>query len=163
MLQGRELSMDAIDRKLLNRLQAGLPLSDLPFHELAAELGIVPDEVVGRLAMLKRDGLVRRIGGVFDSSRLGYGSTLLAMAVPEERVLEVAAIINGFPGVTHNYQRQNRFNIWFTLTTRDTAEKEAIMDEIRSRTGLELMEFPAERIFKLKVFFDLEGRDGGAS
>ncbi|TCL70908.1 DNA-binding Lrp family transcriptional regulator [Hydrogenispora ethanolica] len=156
MLSRCGLKMDAIDRKLLNRVQAGLPLTEQPFHEVAEELGIAPDEVIQRLTALKEKGFIRRFGGLFNSRRLGYSSTLLAMAVPEERLDEVAAVINSFPGVTHNYRRQNRLNIWFTLATRDPSEKEVILGSIRFQTGLEPMEFPAERIFKLNVFFDLE-------
>ncbi len=151
---------DPLDLKLLNLVQNGIPVVEQPFHALAAELGVAPDEAVERLRRLQADEhCIRRIGAVFDPARMGYRSVLIAMRVPDDRIDPVAAIINDYPQITHNYLRNHPLNIWFTLTTAAAAEKARILDEIRQRSGCDqIHEFPAVRHFKLKVFFDMEER-----
>ncbi|MDD2421921.1 MAG: Lrp/AsnC family transcriptional regulator, partial [Heliobacteriaceae bacterium] len=100
---------------------------------------------------LKERGIIRRIGGVFDSRRLGYRATLCALKVPPDRVDAVAAIVNGYPGVTHNYLREHEYNMWFTLIAPTAAKMAAIIAEIKARTGCELQNLPASRVFKIKV------------
>lgn len=149
--------MDPLDTKILNLVQKGMPLSENPFHDLAAQLEIEPGQIIERLQRLKTAGYIRRIGGVFNTAQMGYRSTLVAMEVPSDQVRAVAQIINQYPQITHNYLRDNRLNIWFTLSTQSGAQKEQILNEIRSFAGpLKIHEFPAVKHFKLKVFFDLE-------
>jgi len=121
------------------------------------------DEVIERLEKLKKAGIVRRIGAVFDLRRLGYVSTLCALKVPPGRLAEVARTVNSFPGVTHNYLREHEYNMWFTLIGPSRQDLERTMEEIKKRTGLtELLELPAERSFKIRVNFNLEvGNDHG--
>lgn len=150
--------MDTIDRNLLNMVQKGIPIAEHPFHILAKELEIEPEEVVLRLENLKKEGYIRRIGGVFNSAKMGYSSMLFAMEVPEELFYETAGVINEYDGVTHNYRRSNRLNMWFTLTSSDVDERNRIIDYIQKRTGInKIFMFPAEKHFKLEVFFDMDG------
>lgn len=147
--------MDEVDKKILNIIQTGFPITPRPYAELAAGVGLVEDEVVERIRRLKADGVVRRVGATFDSSRLGYASTLCAMQVPAERVDEVAEIIGAYENVTHNYLRDDRFNVWFTVIAESEERIEAILDEIRAKTGIStIMNLPATRLFKVKVAFD---------
>lgn len=144
--------MDTIDRNLLNMVQKGIPIAEHPFHMLAKELEIEPGEVVSRLEGLKKEGYIRRIGGVFNSAKMGYTSMLFAMEVPEELFYETARVINEFDGVTHNYRRNSRLNMWFTLSTADVDERNRIIDCIRKRTHINKIHiFPAEKHFKLEV------------
>jgi DNA-binding Lrp family transcriptional regulator len=94
--------MEKIDKKILDRLQKGLKLEASPFQKIAVELGIEAEELLQRVKRLKKDGYIRRLGGVFRSSRLGYKSTLVALELEEENFYQVAEIINQHPGVTHN-------------------------------------------------------------
>ncbi len=146
--------MDDQDRQLLNRLQSQFPLTANPFQTLGAELGLTEAEVISRVSRLKETGIIRRIGASFDSRTLGYASTLAALQVPEPRLLEVVAVVNSYAGVTHNYQRNHDYNLWFTLIAAGAAEIETILREIQEQTGgLPLLNLPAQRVFKIKAEF----------
>ena len=148
--------MDEVDKKILNIIQTGFPVAAHPYEELAGQVGETTEEVVDRIRRLKADGLIRRVGATFDSSRLGYASTLCAMQVPLERVDEVADVINSYDSVTHNYLREDVFNVWFTVIAESEERIEAIIDEIRDRTGIvRILNLPAVRLFKVKVAFEL--------
>lgn len=149
--------MDPLDTKILNLIQKGMPLSENPFHDLAAQLGIEPGQIIERLQQLKTAGYIRRIGGVFNTAQMGYQSTLVAMEVAADQIRTVTQIINQYPQVTHNYLRNNRLNIWFTLSTKSNDQKEQILNEIISSSDpVKIHEFPTVKHFKLNVFFDLE-------
>jgi len=148
--------MDETDKRLLDTIQDDFPLIGGPFHKLASLLNISSDDVIMRLKRLKSDGIIRRIGAIFDSKKLGYFSTLCAMEVPPYCVDEVARIINGYTGVTHNYIRDHDYNMWFTITARSQQELEKVIAEIKENSGIEeLMELPAVRMFKIRVRFPM--------
>ncbi|MDP2728568.1 MAG: Lrp/AsnC family transcriptional regulator [Dehalococcoidia bacterium] len=110
------MNLDDIDRRLLNLLQSGFPLTAKPFAALGESLGISEAETLERVQRLKAEKVIRQISAIFDSRALGYQTTLAAFRVPEDRLEEVAASVNEYPGVSHNYARNHRFNIWFTLS-----------------------------------------------
>ncbi len=150
------ISLDKMDRKLLNLVQSQLPIVANPFEELGKKLGISEAEVLERLQKLLDLRIIRRLGAVFDSRKIGYNGTLCAMRVPEERLEEVADIVNAYSGVTHNYLRENEYNMWFTLLAPGTEAVSRILNQIRQDSGIEeILELPAERIFKIKVNFAL--------
>jgi DNA-binding Lrp family transcriptional regulator len=148
--------VDETDKRLLDTIQDDFPLIDEPFHKLSSLLNISSDDVIIRLKRLKSDGIIRRIGAIFDSKKLGYFSTLCAMKVPPHRVGEVAKMVNGYTGVTHNYIRDHDYNMWFTITARSQQELEKAIAEIKENSGIgELMELPAVRMFKIRVRFPM--------
>jgi DNA-binding Lrp family transcriptional regulator len=149
--------MDGIDKRLINRIQSDFPITSRPYQQLGQELGVSEQEVISRLERLKQQGVIRRLGAVFDSKKLGFASTLVALKVPPARVDEVAAVINGYQGVTHNYLRQAEYNMWFTLTAPSPQRLTQIIEEIKQRTGIsQALELPAVKLFKIKVDFRLE-------
>ncbi|AIQ13037.1 siroheme decarboxylase subunit beta [Paenibacillus durus] len=151
------MELDAKDRKLLNRVQIELPLVRHPWKTIAEELGLQQEDVLLRLERLKKEGFIRRIGGVFNPAGLGFRGCLYAMTVREELFYQTAAVVNSFKGVTHNYRRRSRLNMWFTLTSRTEEERGAILEAISEAAGgPRLYEFPSEQIFKLKVFLNME-------
>ncbi|SVC18469.1 uncharacterized protein METZ01_LOCUS271323, partial [marine metagenome] len=108
--------MDLTDRKLLNVIQSKFPLVDRPYQHLGEELGIDESEVIDRLADLKRKNVLRQLSAIFDTRRLGYKTTLVAMAFEPDKLHKGALRINKHPGVSHNYAREGSyFNLWFTL------------------------------------------------
>lgn len=150
------MELDNLDRELLNIVQSGLPVSAEPYRELAESLVTTEEDVLARIGRLIESGTIRRLGGIFDSRRLGYTGTLCAMKVPPERVGEVAGLVNRYRGVTHNYLRDHGYNMWFTLLAPDKGHIERILEEIRAQSGIEdLISLPAVRLFKIKVNFDL--------
>ncbi|MFW5979419.1 MAG: Lrp/AsnC family transcriptional regulator [Halanaerobium sp.] len=153
--------MEKINQKILDKLQSGLKLETSPFQKMAAELEIEAEELLQRIKKLKKDGYIRRLGGVFRSSRLGYKSTLVALELEEDKFYQVAEIINQHPGVTHNYRREHKLNLWFTLSTAGELEREKFLARIKALPGVkELYQLPKEKFFKLDVFFKMEKEAG---
>jgi DNA-binding Lrp family transcriptional regulator len=149
--------MDNIDKALINRVQSGFPVVSRPYEQLGCELGISEQEVLERLVRLKRQGIIRRFGAVFDTQKLGFSSTLVALKVPPARVDEVAKIINTYQRVTHNYLREDQYNMWFTLAAESPESLQQTIDEIKQKTGIsEALNLPALRLFKIKVDFQLD-------
>lgn len=156
-----EIELDDMDKALLNMLQAEFPLTLQPFADIGSSLRISEGEVIQRIARLKEAQIIRSIGPVIDSRSWGYRSTLIAMSIPGDRLEGAADIVNRHPGVSHNYLRDDDFNMWFTLTVPPQAdidsELKTLADEVRPERMLNL---PAVRRFKLDVFFDATS-DGG--
>jgi glutamate-1-semialdehyde 2,1-aminomutase len=153
--------LDAVDRRLLDLLQRDFPLDARPFAALGQKLGLPEEEVLARVRRLKgteKGRLIRQISAIFDTAALGYNSTLVAMQVPQKDVDRVAAAINRHPGVTHNYQRDHAWNLWFTLAIPAgddiDAAVEALVDEAE---GYPYRLFPALRVFKIGVHLDMGG------
>jgi DNA-binding Lrp family transcriptional regulator len=149
-------TMDAVDRSILNRIQSSFPLTPRPYRTIAEELGLNEAEVIERLRELKARGIIRRIGGNFVPEKLGFVSTLCAARVPEDKIAAFAEIVNRHPGVTHNYQRDNHFNVWFTYIAPSMREIEENLREIAHESGVEtILNLPATSVFKIKAKFDV--------
>jgi len=148
--------MDDTDKKLLNLIQQDFPITAAPFAEVADRLGIGEAEVRERVGRLKEEGIIRRIGAVFDLRKLGFTSTLCAARVPEEKVYAFAAAVNDCPGVTHNYRREHDYNIWFTLIAPGEEELAAALAEIKKETGIDdILSLRAVRTFKINARFEV--------
>ncbi|MGB9618663.1 MAG: AsnC family transcriptional regulator [Desulfomonilaceae bacterium] len=145
--------MDDIDRKLLNEIQSRFPIEPHPYQVIGNRIGIEEAEVLARIAKLRADGIIRRIGASIDSRRIGFVSTLLAAKVPPDKFDSFVRIVNSCPGVTHNYERKHDINVWFTLISPSHEEKLRTIERLSKETGIEIMEFPARRIFKIRVDF----------
>ncbi|MFX4260636.1 AsnC family transcriptional regulator [Pelotomaculum propionicicum] len=150
------MKTDQVDKKLLNLIQADFPLSPEPYREIGEALGITEEDVLARLRHMIDSGLIRRLGGIFDSGMMGYHSTLCAMKVDKNRIDEVAAVVNSHPGVTHNYLREHDFNMWFTVTAPSKEELDEIIFKIKRDTGIkDVLNLPAQKLFKIRVNFEL--------
>lgn len=151
------MELTAFDKSLLNILQSNLPICSHPFAEIAKELGTSEEIVLERIKTLKSEGYLRRIGTFFNSNALGFRGTLVALQVESDSIPRVAEVINNFPTATHNYEREGKFNLWFTLMTQDRAQEESILDEIRAIPGVDaMMNLPSNRKFKINVQFQLQ-------
>jgi DNA-binding Lrp family transcriptional regulator len=149
-------TLDANDRALLNRIQSDFPIASRPFAVIGQDLGIGENEVIERLSRLKQIGLIRRIGGNFVPEKLGFVSTLCAAQVPADQVDAFAAVVNRFAGVTHNYLRDGRLNVWFTFIAPSMTEIENSLTQIAAETGIDdILNLPATRVFKIKAQFDV--------
>ncbi|MDY6792409.1 MAG: AsnC family transcriptional regulator [Thermodesulfobacteriota bacterium] len=148
--------IDDINRAILNSIQSDFPLTSRPYLAIAKDLGLTEDDVLQRLNRLKKEGIIRRIGGNFVPEKLGFISTLCAARVPENKIDLFAETVNRYPGVTHNYQRNNEFNIWFTFIAPSMDEIYDNLDKIRLETGInDIINLPATKVFKIKAQFDL--------
>lgn len=136
---------------LLNRIQNNFPLATRPYKILADKMNLSEEEVFNKIKKWVEDGVIRRIGANFNSHRLGYKSTLIAMKVPDERLEVVASIVNKHNGVTHNYLRKDTYNLWFTLIGDG-------IDKIKEETGImDILDLPVTRQFKINASFNLQG------
>ncbi|TGE37577.1 Lrp/AsnC family transcriptional regulator [Desulfosporosinus fructosivorans] len=148
--------MDSIDRALLNAIQNHFPIAVHPYQILGLAVGTTEEDAFNRIQHLRQEGIIRRLGGVFDSRRLGYYSTLCAAKVTDEKIPILAKLLEGIPGVTHNYIRNHAYNCWFTLIARSQAVAERILDYVRETSGVsEVFSLPATQLFKINVNFDL--------
>jgi len=144
--------LDIIDKQLITLIQAGFPVTERPWAAIGEELGISEEEVIGRVSAIHDSGEIRRIGASFDSRRLGYASTLCAVHIPQEKLEDAVAAINAYHNVTHNYERNHHYNVWFTLIAPSRERIREILDEIESRAGIgPILDLPAKRLFKIQV------------
>lgn len=139
---------DAIDRAIINMLQDGFPISERPYRDAGAALGLGESVLIERLTELIAAGQLSRFGPLFNAERMGGAFCLAAIAVPPERFDEVAAIVNAHPEVAHNYERAHALNMWFVVATEQPEQVDQVLTKIKSETGLEVYAFP-----KLEEFF----------
>jgi siroheme decarboxylase len=153
--------MDERDKRLLNLIQEGFPLVTRPFEALGLPLDLSEAELLDRIADLKRQEIIRQIVGIFDTQSLGYKSSLVAMRVPPDRVDEAAAVVSAHPGVSHNYQRNHAFNLWFTLAVPSSCDLAWTVDRLHETAGAESTRIlPTLRLFKIGVRLEMEGKSG---
>ncbi len=150
------MKLDAVDKAIINRIQSDFPIDTRPYRTIAAELGFTEAQVIERVKALKEAGIIRRIGGNFVPHKVGFVSTLCAAKVPHDKVDAFAEVVNQYPGVTHNYLRENEFNIWFTFIAQSRKEIQQSLDQIARETGVEtILNLPATKVFKIKAQFDV--------
>lgn len=157
--------MDATTRLLLDRIQRSFPIVASPYLALSQGLGIGEEEVRERLLQLKRQNLLRQISAIFNTGALGYRSSLVAMAVPEDGLEPAVAAINRYPGVSHNYLRPGSYNIWFTIAVPPGLSLGKTVDTLATAAGgWPTLILPALRKYKLAVVLDMleEGEEGAA-
>ncbi|MBW2449327.1 MAG: AsnC family transcriptional regulator [Deltaproteobacteria bacterium] len=150
------LSIDEIDRAILNRIQSDFPITKRPYLSIAENLQLSEDQVIKRLKRLKKKGIIRRIGGNFAPEKLGFVSTLCAAKVSRDKIDRFARVVNRYPGVTHNYRRDNKYNIWFTFIAQSMDEIYNNLKKISQETGVKrILNLPATKMYKIKAQFDL--------
>ena len=151
------MDLDALDRRIINDIQSDFPLDRRPFQTIADRLDLSEAEVLARIRRLKERGIIRRIGANFVPEKLGYVSTLCAARVPAEKISQFAGAVNAYAGVTHNYVRENRFNVWFTFIAPSREDIEENLAEISKKTGIsEILNLPATRVYKIRAHFNIK-------
>ena len=140
----------------MNLMQNFFPLSRNPYEDIAKKMGIDREEVISRLKKLCDSGIIRKIGAILSPKKIGFESTLAAVAVPLGKIEEVAEIINEYQGVTHNYLREGSPNIWFTLIEPNQQVLERNLNEIESKINFKIIKLPAKKTFKIGVKFDIK-------
>jgi DNA-binding Lrp family transcriptional regulator len=165
-------TLDRTDLRILDVLQDDIPLVSQPFTAIAQRLGIPEQVFLDRLKRLQDYDIVRGITPILESWHLGLSAaTLIALHVPEKRVHEIAAIINSYPDVSHNFRRDHYYSLWFTLSGKNKDDLQRLLTEILRRTGIpdkDVLNLPTVRKLKIDVRFsflndeDLEGSFGSA-
>ncbi|SHE31039.1 transcriptional regulator, AsnC family [Modicisalibacter ilicicola DSM 19980] len=143
--------LDVLDRRIINRLQDGLPVVEAPFAAVADELAIDEQVLLERLKALKENGVLSRFGPMYHAERLGGGLTLAAMAIPEARFDEIVERVNTFPEVAHNYRREHRLNMWFVLATETPERIAEVIAAIEADTGYPVYNMPKQEEFHVRL------------
>jgi len=149
--------LDTLDKELLQHLQDKFPVAKSPWAEIGKRLGIAEEEVLSRSQRLSSLGVIRKLRTILNGQKLGgCSSTLMAMRVPADKMEEVVSIVNEYMSVTHNYQREHDYNLWFTVTTCGGKDLRSTVEEIKGRTGIpdsDVLDLPTTRVFKVDVRF----------
>ena len=147
-----------LHKQLLNNFQQEFPLSPTPFLDIANKLGVSEDEVLSTFRELSEQNFISRIGPVIQANQIGL-STLVAMAISSEKLIPIAEIINRFPEVNHNYQRDHRFNLWFVLIATDAQHLQKVITKIEKNTGFKTMQLPLLDDYFINLGFQLDLED----
>lgn len=147
-----------MDKQILDIIQSRFPLELRPFAAIAEQLDLNEDEIISYINRLKQNRIIRRIGPIFSARQLGYTSTLIAAQVPPEKIDAFTNEVSANPGVSHNYGRNHKFNIWFTLTVKSQKKIDEMIDSLRKKYQLtDILNLPALKMFKLNTHFTPSG------
>ena len=149
-------TVDNLDKEILNEIQWTFPLVNEPFVEIAKKFSISSEELKDRLVKLKHKGVLRQLSAIFDTRKLGYSSSLVAMEIEPNRLDYVAQQINRHPGVSHNYERNHEFNLWFTLAVPPGSSLEKELEKFSKLQGIKKVRMlPTLQLFKIGVKLDM--------
>ncbi len=150
------MPMDKLEKEILNEIQWTFPLVVKPYSEIARKFGISDDELMQRLLALKKVGVIRQLSAIFDTRRLGYKSALVAMSIEPEKLEYVANQVNRHPGVSHNYERNHEYNLWFTLAVPPGSDLKSEIDKFSKLSGIKKVRLlPTIKLFKIGVKLDM--------
>ncbi|MEO9276318.1 MAG: Lrp/AsnC family transcriptional regulator [Nitrososphaera sp.] len=148
--------MDNLDKEILNEIQWTFPLVPRPYSEMAKKFGISDEEIMKRIRVLKDSGVIRQLSAIFDTRKLGYKSALVAMAIEPEKLDSVANQVNKHPGVSHNYERNHEYNLWFTLAVPPGSDLKTEIDKFSKLAGINKVRLlPTIKLFKIGVKLEM--------
>ncbi|WP_137937111.1 AsnC family transcriptional regulator [Chitinivorax sp. B] len=144
--------LDTLDCQIINRMQRGMPICSQPYQAIADELGISEPRLLARLHALLADGVLTRIGPMYQIEKMGGRFCLAAMAVPTSDFDRIAAIVNAFPEVAHNYQRDHHLNMWFVVACASPQALFDTIERLKAATGLHVYAMPKEKEFFVNLY-----------
>jgi siroheme decarboxylase len=150
------VELDPTDLRLLDATQGDFPLSPRPFREIGERLGLDEHEVIARLQRLVDSGGLSRFGPILRSENLGGDRTLAALSVPPERFDDVATLVNAQESVSHNYEREHEYNMWFVISSEDEGDIARVVEEIEQATGLAVINLPSLKEYKVDLRFNFQ-------
>lgn len=145
------VSLDEVDRRIINALQGGFPICERPFAVVGRELGLAEDELIQRIERLLADKVLTRFGPLFNADRMGGANVLAAMAVGERDFERIAEFVNAQPEIAHNYEREHPLNLWFVGAAETPEAVEAAFAYIEAMTGHKVYRFPKEREYFVEL------------
>lgn len=146
------IALSPLEKQLINGWQKGFPLTARPYAQIASDLGISEGDVLETLASLEARGVLSRVGAVVRANSVG-ASSLVAMAVPQERLDDVAALVGRYEQVNHNYEREDELNLWFVVTAACGEELDQILRKIELETGLVTLKLPLTKAYHIDLGF----------
>jgi len=149
-------TLDNLDKEILNEIQWTFPLTSQPYHDIAKKFDVSLETVKEKLIRLKKIGILRQLSAIFDTRKLGYKSSLVAMEIESDKLDYVALQVNKHPGVSHNYERNHQFNLWFTLAVPPGSDLKAEVDKFSKLKGIKMVRLlPTIKLFKIGVKLDM--------
>ncbi len=148
----------SLDKQLLNDFQQDIPLSATPYQDIAESLGVTEDAILTAFKELQDQKFITRIGSVIAPNLIGV-SALIAMSVPKNQLQHIATVINQYPEVNHNYERDNRFNLWFVLVANDSESLQAVMKDMEYQTGCKMLYLPLLEDYFINLGFEIDFND----
>ena len=147
-----------LHKQLLNNYQQDIPLSPTPYKDIAQSLGVTEEDVLSVFQELSDQRFIARIGSVIAPNQLG-ASSLMAMTVPPDQLQQIATIINQYPEVNHNYERENRFNLWFVLVALNNEQLQSVIADIEFKTGFKTLYLPLIADYFINLGFEIDFDD----
>ncbi|WP_020408331.1 Lrp/AsnC family transcriptional regulator [Hahella ganghwensis] len=147
-----QIALTEREKQLLTHYQRGFPRTSRPFRTIARELSCSEDDVLNSFRRLQEAGVISRLGPVFNHRKAGT-STLAAISVPDRELENVAALINSYPEVNHNYQREHTFNLWFVITAPDVSLLDEVIQDIEKKTGHPVLRLPMVKPYHIDLGF----------
>ena len=150
------MELDRLDKQLLTVIQRDFPLHQRPFEKLGQKIGLSENDTIQRLQQLKSEKYLRFIGAVINTASLGFKSLLVSFEVDPQKLDQTAEIVNAHPGVSHNYLREDRYNMWFTLALPQGMDLDETIGILRQQAQPKnVLVLPAIKTFKIGVILDL--------
>jgi len=154
------VDLDDTDKAIINLIQWDFPLVTRPFAEIGKRLNISEDEAMRRIKAIKETGIIRQINAIFDTRRLSYKSALIAMSIKPEKLEYVANEINKHPGVSHNYERDHEYNLWFTIAVPPGGRIQRDLEKFAKLDGvIKYRVLPTLKLYKIGVRLDMLNDD----
>ncbi|WP_246998120.1 Lrp/AsnC family transcriptional regulator [Halosolutus gelatinilyticus] len=151
-------TIDDLDAAIVDGYQSGFPIAERPFRRVGSELGIGESAALDRVRTLSERGIIRRFGAVLNPPVIG-SSTLAAVRAPADRFDEVAAVVNEYRQVNHNYARDHEWNMWFVVTAGSRDRRDEILAEIEARTGCAVLNLPMLTDYYIDLEFPVVNAD----
>jgi len=148
--------------ELLSIIQKRFPLVDKPFAVIAKELGTDEATIIKLISEEKKNNIIRQISPIFDTKRLGYSSSLISFKIRRDDIDKAVEVINAHPGVSHNYEREHTFNVWFTLAVAPDSKlglKRTVEILAEEANAVEYIMLPTLKLFKISVKLNTTGKD----
>jgi siroheme decarboxylase len=146
--------MDEIDRNIINHMQDDFPVCEAPFAVMAEQLNLDEEVLMQHVQALLDNGTLSRFGPMYNIEKLGGKYCLVAMNVPKHDLESAIEVVNSYPEVAHNYERDHNFNIWFVLAAETVSEIEDILEDIENKTGYKTYDMPKLDEFYVRLKFD---------
>lgn len=154
------VQLDATDKEILNMIQWDFPMVARPFAEIGKRLDMSEDEALKRIKAIKETGIIRQINAIFDTRRLNYKSALVAFSIRPDKLDAVADEINKHHGVSHNYERDHEYNMWFTIAVPPDGSIQRDLNAFAKLDGvIKHRLLPTLKLYKIGVKLDMLNDD----
>ena len=135
------VEISALDKKIIRLLQGEFPLVAEPYKMLAEKIGITEEDLLARIASMREEKKIRKVGAVLRHREVGFTANALCVwDVPDAQMDEVAHHMAEHPRVSHCYERNRatgwHYNLYTMIHGYSREECEAIAAELSTATGI---------------------------